>query len=284
VSIISILGSNACLEYIAQIAAETRGYNDIVDPLKLTQNFNFILENEIIATDVSVSIFLHKGLQLKKDSKQEQFLGNVNKESTITYAYKIQNKELIKNMETIPFQIQIKYSKLDGSKCMRVIAKEVHVTTNRDFAEQNMNLNVIGLRSQQETSRYASEGNYTKARMKQKSNIRMAKKCIQNSQATEDQKGQYAVWVSDAKKVNEVIKSSTKEEKRKGLQYGSDDDDASSGEEDNDDFNEAKLQKAAKKEQRLKERKNYRYENDEVSNVLYQASNPLYNAYSPQKK
>lgn len=74
VSVCSIKGTNARLEYIAKVSAgtrtvpffvltrglETRGMNEVVDPLDLGKNFNFILENAVVATDVSITMFLHK--------------------------------------------------------------------------------------------------------------------------------------------------------------------------------------------------------------------------------
>jgi len=73
VSIISIKGTTASLEHIAKIAAQTRGYNDIVDPLNLTKNFNFVLQNSIIATDVSATMFLNRGLTFRHEKKCTKF-------------------------------------------------------------------------------------------------------------------------------------------------------------------------------------------------------------------
>lgn len=44
VSVVSIKGTNTSLEHIAKVANHTKGYNDILDPLKLSKGFNFILE------------------------------------------------------------------------------------------------------------------------------------------------------------------------------------------------------------------------------------------------
>lgn len=81
-NVLSIKGTTANLEQIAKVAATTRGFNDIVDPLKMGKNFNFILQNSMVATDVELAIFLHKGLKYRhetqvKGNKATRQIGNV---------------------------------------------------------------------------------------------------------------------------------------------------------------------------------------------------------------
>jgi hypothetical protein len=57
-------------------------------------------------------------------------LGNVTEETEITFEYRLKNlKELVKmedidltQIKAFPFQAQITYSALDGSKCVRIIS------------------------------------------------------------------------------------------------------------------------------------------------------------------
>ncbi len=61
-SVISIKGSNCKLVELGRVADETGGQVNIVDPLKLTQQFGSILADPIIATNVTATLVLHKGL------------------------------------------------------------------------------------------------------------------------------------------------------------------------------------------------------------------------------
>jgi len=92
VSVLTIQGTNTSLEFIAKVAAETRGVNHIVDPLNLTKNFNFILQNAIIATEVTATMFLNKALAFRHEKNAENTtakrqVGNVTNESIITFEY-----------------------------------------------------------------------------------------------------------------------------------------------------------------------------------------------------
>jgi len=306
------------LEYIAKVSADTRGYNDIVDPLNLTKNFNFALQNSIIVTDVSATMYLNRGLTFRheknaQDSKATRVIGNCTKESTITFEYYPAEKEVVKDLKHVHFQVQINFTKLDGTKCMRITSKKAEVTHQREEAEKHVNVNVIGLHSQAQAAQLATEGQYTKARMFQKTNMRMVRRTLASSQATESQAQHYDLWNQEALRLNSAIKATKIAEKNEGLQYHSAEEDDSEGEEDCDrkergnlatDLLEAEkeekveksekeekekekkekekllFQKKAKKQQIEKERKQRRAKDDGVSNVLYQNQNPLFSAYT----
>lgn len=75
---------------------------------------------------------------------------------------------------------------------MRVVAKEVKVTKSREEAEAHVNVAVVGLHSQQQTAKLVTRGDYTKARMKQKSNMRMVRRGMKSNPQAEEQKGHYS--------------------------------------------------------------------------------------------
>lgn len=292
VAIISIKGTNTSLELIAKVAAQTKGYNDVVDPLKLTKNFNFVLQNNIIATDVTTQMFLHSGLQFKHEDHTKDSLscikeiGNVTKESTITFEYVVSDKAKVASLKKIPFQIQIRFTKLNGSKCLRVLSRVADVTDSREQAENKVNVNILGLHSHQQTAKLASEGNYTKARMVQKANMRLVRRALDSASATEEQQRQYTLWNAEALRLNDAIKATKIEEGTEGLDYDSARDDASDAEdesaldEDLGKRDEKVAEKKQQKEERKKERKVRRAQNDTLSNVLYQAQNPLFSAFT----
>mmetsp|Transcript_29825 Transcript_29825/g.34176 ORF Transcript_29825/g.34176 Transcript_29825/m.34176 type:complete len:94 (+) Transcript_29825:108-389(+) len=92
-----------------------------------------MLKKEIIATNVSVRVHLHKAMQFKNENElymnvdktlMNKSIGNATNESEITFEYKIKDPADLKKMENfnvdylteIPFQAIIEYSKLDGTK------------------------------------------------------------------------------------------------------------------------------------------------------------------------
>jgi len=246
VNIISIEGTNVNLEYIGKVAQITNGFNDIVNPLNLTKNFNFLLENPIVATDVTVKMMLHKGLKLYNeenpinDHSCLRNIGNVNKESNITFEYGKSDLE-DNNINQLPFQVQINYNRLDGAKCMRIISRTQQVTTDEKVAEENINITVIGLHSVQQTSKLAEDGDYTKARLKTRVNRNLVKRAMkQKQQVTEDEERQYNNWIDKAEKIDKVIRNAKNKEQDDdmGVESCSDDDDDVKV-----DYNKEKVQK-----------------------------------------
>lgn len=112
-----------------------------VDPIQLTQNFANILQLPVVATNVVTKVKLHKGLEFRNEdvlnlsedkTLMVRDLGNVTEETEITFEYRLKGlKELIKmedidlsKMTSFPFQAQITYCALDGSKCVRIISNQ----------------------------------------------------------------------------------------------------------------------------------------------------------------
>jgi len=277
VSVVSIKGTSCTLEQIAKVAAITRGINHEADPLQLTKNFNFILQNSIVATDVTVKMILHQGLCLR-DNQNIKEIGNATKESTITYEYGIKSDKLVESVQSLPFQVQINFTKLDGSKCVRAISKAEKITQDRQVAEQEINVGVVGLHSQAQAAKYAQEGNYTKAVMKQKANMRMVKKNLKTDKP--EQVKQFGLWKGEANRLDNAILEAKETEDAEGLNY-----DSASDDESDDDEEMAKPQPQPKQKSDAWQARNInragrRNNNDNVANQIYQAQNPLFSNFN----
>ena len=80
-------------------------------------------------------------------------LGNVTEDTVVTFEYKLKSiKELVKmddidltKISSFPFQAQITYSALDGSRCVRVITNTQEISNNREELEKNADYEVLGL-------------------------------------------------------------------------------------------------------------------------------------------
>ncbi len=92
----------------------------------------------VIATKVILKVKLHKGLEFRNEAVENlsddktlmvKDLGNVTEETDVTFEYRMKPvKEILKmpdldmtKLKSFPFQAQIEYYALDGSKCIRVI-------------------------------------------------------------------------------------------------------------------------------------------------------------------
>jgi len=228
VSIVSIKGEGCRLETLGRVADITGGKVNVVDPLNITKEFGSILAEEIIATNVSASLLVHKGLYIRtndlEDTKQNrivQHFGNITKSSEVTFEYGVnkENSKFTEGKKSLPFQVQINYTKVNGTKCIRVISDSKPLTNDRNVAEKSAKVSVLGTHVTQQSAKMAMDGEYTGARMKAWSNKLMMKRVATTS---EKEKDSYNVWKQDIVKLDHKLASAKKKERRGGRNYSDD--------------------------------------------------------------
>ena len=176
VSVISIEGQECRLENLGAVAEATGGEVNKVNPLKLLENFSSILAKPILATNVNVTLQLHSGLYFRNEpaitSKVSRDLGNVNEDSETSFEFGLRPEFMAQVAAvnttpnpapapqaapadeeaavpappqpaatpalptTLPFQLQIRFTRPDGNKMMRVITKSKPITSDRTEAEK----------------------------------------------------------------------------------------------------------------------------------------------------
>lgn len=176
VNIVSIEGDECNIDSLSKLAELTGGMVDRVNPTNLTSNFANILATPVIATNVTTKVKIHKGLQFRNEALANlnedrsllvKEMGNVTEETTFTFEYTMKTLAELIEMEDIdltqikefPFQTQIYYTTLDGSKCLRVITKKQDVSTDREELEQNANVAIITKNAVVQSSKLARGGN-----------------------------------------------------------------------------------------------------------------------------
>lgn len=203
INIVGIRGGDSVrMTMLGKLADATQGEVNLVDPLNIVSEFASMLNSAIVATNVSVKLLLHKGLSLVKidasklvpgtlpsnpnamdtdSSSSEQTVGNAYDDSELTFEYEVGNAaklkelfderarilslpgELPDDLKTLPFQVQITFTKLDGSKCLRTITRTQAITHNRNLVEQNANTGMLGAHAWAQSARLAEQGHYEAA-------------------------------------------------------------------------------------------------------------------------
>jgi hypothetical protein len=111
-------------------------------------------------------------------------VGNVYEDSEVTFEFAVRSREeLIKLLgqpessnsnqvnnnndnekgevsAQLPFQVQITYTRLNGTKCVRVITKSKKITTDRAKAEESVDAGVMGAHVYQQSAKLAQKGDY----------------------------------------------------------------------------------------------------------------------------
>jgi len=102
-------------------------------------------------------------------SSQEMVVGNATHDTELTFEYStkpftIRRRMGLEKEKELPFQVQIKYTRLDGMRCIRVITETRPVTSDRQVAEQHIHAPVISAHVAQQCARLAKEGAYEETR------------------------------------------------------------------------------------------------------------------------
>lgn len=172
VSVVSIKGDECALEDLGRVTTITGGDVNRVDPLELTTNFSAILSNPVLATHVNAVVDLHQALRFRQEAPEvttrlEKEIGNVCEDTEIAFEYAIDRAALAKfrHLATVPFQVQVRYTKLNGMKCLRVISKAQPLTHDRHVAEKEARVELLAACAAQQSARLAEKGNFSAARL-----------------------------------------------------------------------------------------------------------------------
>lgn len=148
---------------------------------------------------------LHKGLEFRNEDPANlsedktlmaRELGNVTEETEITFEYRLKTiKELVKmedidltKIKSFPFQAQITYQALDGSKCVRIISNQQEISNDRDALEKNANFGILSTNAIQQSSKLAKKGQMLEAQVIAKTWKRRMRQQI----SSEEQERDYA--------------------------------------------------------------------------------------------
>lgn len=180
IQIVSIEGDDCNIDSLSTLAELTGGNVERVNPTTLTKNFASMLSVPVIATNVVAKVKIHKGLQfrneLDKDVSDDKTtlareFGNVTAESVFTFEYGLKPISQLVVMDDIdmtkitsfPFQAQISYTALDGSKCLLVITQQQEVCNEREVVERDANYEMLSFNCLNKGTAHARAGNLQKA-------------------------------------------------------------------------------------------------------------------------
>lgn len=235
VSIFAMKGENSRLEYLGLVADLTGGSVNSIDPSELT--FADALGDPIIATNVSLELFLHRGLVLKDPRLGlARVVGNATAQSSQTFEFMENPAHAVDpSIKELPFQVQVNYTKLDGSVCRRVITKTMPVSTDKNLARAEANIGVIGIAAVQHSAHLAQRGSYAKAESVHRSHDRLMKKSIRAREAIgsagsgaapadkEEALRQYSHFQQVSAPLHQELKTTLAEEKRRNVRFSDSD-------------------------------------------------------------
>ncbi|KAF2075991.1 hypothetical protein CYY_002698 [Polysphondylium violaceum] len=191
---ISILGISGCdidIGVIGKVAEETNGTLTTLHPLEMAREIRKLTQNPVIATDLEISVCLHPSLELHRlDSKlglsrMVQTYPNATSELDLSFMYanRMRNREILSEY---PFQLQIKYTKLDGMRCLRVISAMKPSSANLSTCSQSAVISLCALAFTQKAAKLCQQDEFYNARLLLKSASRFLGKAASNDEQSEE--------------------------------------------------------------------------------------------------
>eukprot|EP01022_Parablepharisma_sp_SALTPOND_P016535 TRINITY_DN244_c0_g2_i1.p1 TRINITY_DN244_c0_g2~~TRINITY_DN244_c0_g2_i1.p1 ORF type:complete len:670 (+),score=77.61 TRINITY_DN244_c0_g2_i1:945-2954(+) len=180
ISVVTLVESGCRLDILSPIANLTGGDILRVNPMNLANDFETVLNEQVIATNVSVKAILHKALRFRNENEKHlssdkttlhRDIGNATKDTAITFEYSVKPpKELLvmkdvdlSKISKVPLQAQIIYTNTAGKKCMRVLTQVQEVTHKKEEAVKNANKQVLGAHVAIKSAEIADKGEFRQA-------------------------------------------------------------------------------------------------------------------------
>jgi len=197
VSVVSIRGDDCSMESLGTLADATNGEVDIVDPIELGTKSVNALNIPIVATNVEINVYVRKELQFfNGKSTITETYGNDTSESDISFSYRPLTP--IQQTKCLLFQVQVRYTRLDGSRCLRILTKSQHITSDRDTTEKALVSSIIGMHALHESASLAQLGEYQHARVNLISNQRL----LQRGMITRSDQKEYINFIKQAERLD----------------------------------------------------------------------------------
>ena len=176
ISLITFEDSESEIDVLKNMVELSGGEIIRVNPNQILDGFKDLLDNQAIATDVSIKLNLNKSMtfrdQDKKDLKNEESsivkkLGNVTKETETYYELKFKHATKLaemmdidfNNLKNLIFQTEILYKNRNGDKCVRVITKNLKVSDNKEEINKQAHFNIVSTMQIQKSAKMAGAGN-----------------------------------------------------------------------------------------------------------------------------
>ena len=222
VNVISMEGTDCKLGLLGRVADKSNGTLNIVNPCNLNEQFQSILKNRIVATNVKAKLIVnYKYLYVRDDefdvaeskaiesndlSKKEALnelkksfsikdIGNANLDTEITFEYGVRKlkEKVTGGIGEVPFQLQITYTNTEGAKAVRVYTKQQMFSSDRSQVEQNLlEKDIIWSNAAQKISNHLLTSNVVTSKYKERQirNLKNTNKNFQKAPAEYEVRGQ----------------------------------------------------------------------------------------------
>ncbi|KAI8785193.1 circularly permutated Ras protein 1 [Biomphalaria glabrata] len=199
INILAVGENSVGLHHVSAAAELTGGTTNKLNPVEIIRQLRLIAQNEVVATTVTVRLFLQPEFVFDEPDYGENLntlekeVGTARKEANLTFRFKLKDATQAKNLNSVPFQAQICYTRKDGMRCLRVLSKQTEATSDRQTMEQNINIAVMGVSAMKTTAKLANAGKNIDAQH----HLKNVKRLVRRGAVTADKKEQTLAFRSE---------------------------------------------------------------------------------------
>lgn len=147
ISMFGIEDADCALSDLLVLAERTRGEVNIIKPLELQRMMRAIIDNPTTGTDAELRLWLHPALVFEEtgDNWRTIELGNVTARTEASFGFRLADPRAVCPLESVPFQAQVHYTALNGSRIVRMFSASVPVTRVRADAEAQADVALLSM-------------------------------------------------------------------------------------------------------------------------------------------
>eukprot|EP00211_Chloroparvula_japonica_P002535 CAMPEP_0119119496 /NCGR_PEP_ID=MMETSP1310-20130426/965_1 /TAXON_ID=464262 /ORGANISM="Genus nov. species nov., Strain RCC2339" /LENGTH=480 /DNA_ID=CAMNT_0007108937 /DNA_START=17 /DNA_END=1455 /DNA_ORIENTATION=- len=169
------MGENVNLAVLSVLCQQTGGRLDRLEPRRAADEIGSVLDEKAIATDVEVTILCGRPFWLSMAAPSEgapaavapylsHYVGIARTNSEVPFSFRASCKRDSPVPDVLPFQVQIRYTRPDGTKALRVITTRRHVTRELGKAQEGADIAIVSGVVNKQATLLAAEGKYEEAR------------------------------------------------------------------------------------------------------------------------
>jgi hypothetical protein len=219
INLITFEEAESKIDILMSMIDQTGGEIIRVKPNEILNEFSNLLTTEVIATNVSIKVKLHKLMQFRNENSNFikdngstliKEIGNATDDTELYVEYCMKKSEDIakyedidiEKLETVPFQSVIEYTNKSGDRCLRVVTASQKICSEKKVIEEQAKYDIISTNAIKKTSKLAEEGLYREAQ----SNALAWKKMIKKAD-NESAKANYNIFNANMNNLNNNIQS-----------------------------------------------------------------------------
>jgi hypothetical protein len=232
ISVITMEGEVCSMENLGICADLTGGQVEMVDLRALSTKVGAMLSNPTLGTSLEISLIGGAGIAFNAGFSEQKgvacvakrTVGTMTARTDLTFELKAMTELANKSGDSVPVQLQLRYTRPDGEHVLQVLTLQQPVSSDRGDSESDVNGTCVALAGIHNAACLAQLGDYRASRVKLISTCRL----LQRAMNTLSHQESYLSFIVQAEKLDGFMRERESQERVFGAdtscQRGRDDD------------------------------------------------------------